>query len=98
MEKELLKTQLMMLGGVGRPTITETVDGVEVEVVQWSENDMAKTIQTIMDDNQRLERELKESRERYINDFLSAPNTDHGGDNQHNNNKKSILPSDYLDF
>lgn len=97
MDKEKLTNHLKQLSGMNRPTKKEMVDGQEVDVEQWSESDTAQTIQTIIADNERLERELKESRERYINDFLSAPNTEdaqtHGTPPT-----KAIAPTDYLDF
>lgn len=89
-----LKTKLMQLAGIGRPTKKEVVDGSEIETEVWSEEDTATTIKSILDENERLENELKNAKDRYINDFLKTDNkqSSHESDNQ------EIKVEDYINI
>lgn len=74
MQSSELKTKLLMLSGIGRPTEKVKDGEQEIEREKWSEEDTANTIAELLKENDRLESDLKATKERYINDFLSTPN------------------------
>lgn len=93
-----LKSKLLQLSGLNRPTENVTENGVTVQKEVWTEENTATTIKEIMDDNDRLERELKEAKDRYITDFLSSGTTGDSGNINTPEPKKQIKPEDFLNI
>lgn len=99
MQAEQLREQLLMLSGIGRPTRTEQQNGSDVQVEDWNEERTASTIKSILDENNRLEKELATTKERYINDFLKpVSNNSESSPIPQQTEKKKILIEDYINI